>query len=118
LGRTGGGEVKILAVGLSVDWPVWRAFVRSSSAICDGRAPLLAIQAAPAFVGVRQLERQSLAYVTLISQQMGGRFLMIFGVGAIDAVHGDRVRAIFCLSYPALFFQIPEMKFQMLGRAA
>ena len=34
----------------------------------------------------------------------------MFGIGAIDAFYGDRERAVFLSSYPALFFQIPERK--------
>ena len=41
-----------------------------------------------------------------------------FGIGTIDAFYGDRERAVFESSYPAFFFQIPEMKLQMLPRTA
>jgi len=33
-----------------------------------------------------------------------------FGISAINAFYGDRERAVFDSSYPALFFQIPDMK--------
>ena len=42
----------------------------------------------------------------------------MFGIGAIDAFYGDRERAVFESCYPAFFFQIPEMKLQMLTRTA
>ena len=43
---------------------------------------------------------------------------MMFGIGAIDAFYGDREQAVFEFSDPAFFFQIPEMKLQMLTRTA
>ena len=45
-------------------------------------------------------------------------FTIMFGIGAIHAFYGDREHAIFGSSYPAFFFQIPEMKLQTLGRTA
>ena len=39
---------------------------------------------------------------------------MMFGMGAIDAVYGDRQQAVFKCSDPTFLFQIPEMKLQML----
>ena len=34
---------------------------------------------------------------------------MMFGIGAINAFYGDREQTVFESSYPAFFFQIPEM---------
>jgi hypothetical protein len=43
---------------------------------------------------------------------------MMFGIGAIDALYRDRERAAFRSLYPAFFFQIPDVEFQMLSRTA
>ena len=43
---------------------------------------------------------------------------MIFGIDVIDALRGDHEHAAFGYTYPTFFFQIPEMKLQMLGRTA
>jgi hypothetical protein len=42
----------------------------------------------------------------------------MFGISAINAFCGDRDRATLSSSDPALFSQIPKMKFQMLGGTA
>ena len=41
---------------------------------------------------------------------------MLFDIDAIDAFYGNRDLAVRESSYPAFFFQIPEMKFQVLTR--
>src|SRR5271170_4530005 len=43
---------------------------------------------------------------------------MMFGIGAIDTFYCDREHAVFGSSYPAFFFQIPDMKHQLLSRTA
>ena len=42
--------------------------------------------------------------------------MMMFRIGVIDAFCGDHEHAVLGYSYPAFFFQIPEMKLQMLSR--
>jgi hypothetical protein len=44
--------------------------------------------------------------------------MMVFGIGAMDAFYANRKQAIFQSSVSTFFFQIPEMKVEMLPRTA
>jgi hypothetical protein len=61
---------------------------------------------------------QTLVCMTLIGQQIVLCLALVFGISAINAFYGDRQRPTLSSSDPALFSQIPKMKFQMLGRTA
>jgi hypothetical protein len=57
--------------------------------------------------------RRAVRHSLIRQQSMGVGLAMNFGIGVIDALNGDRERAAFGFSYPALFLQIPEVKLQM-----
>jgi hypothetical protein len=67
--------------------------------------------------GVAPLPDSSV-FVALIRQQLGGGPAMTFGIGSIDAFYGNCERAGLRSLDPAVSFQIPKVKFQMLSRTA
>src|SRR5436305_689846 len=53
---------------------------------------------------------------TLRREEFAGAVAIDMG-GAVDAVDGDRQQPVLAGDHPALLLQVPDVKFQMLGRA-